>query len=149
MSIRIVFQMVVIKKSAVRKHYHGGEAAFRQAYPFASEDRYLFGIGSMSGGELGEILDALTAAGLDLPACAAVGDCIHGVINGRPDILFERISDGYSAQWSARLICDDLDEMADEGAPIVRWLMGKGWEFSIPDDPRAPAAGRRANEADE
>ena len=68
MSIRIVFQMVVIKKSAVRKHYPDGEAGFRSTYPFAAEDRYLFGLGSMSGGELEEILhDGPGLVGLDRP----------------------------------------------------------------------------------
>ena len=76
MSIRIVFQMVVIKKSAVRKHYPDGEAGFRSTYPFAAEDRYLFGLGSMSGGELEEILQELTAAGFTafLPERLPVND---------------------------------------------------------------------------
>ena len=140
MSIRIVFQMVVIKKSAVRKHYPDGEAGFRNAYPFAAEDRYLFGIGSMSGGELEEILQELTAAGLDLPQCAAIADCHQGAIEKHPDIRFERVSNEFFSQWSARLACDDPDEMAAEGAPIVQWLMEKGWAFSLPDDPREPPA---------
>ncbi|GEC96891.1 hypothetical protein ZRA01_29640 [Zoogloea ramigera] len=138
MSIRIVFQMVVIKKSAVRKHYPDGEAGFRTAYPFAAEDRYLFGLGSMSGGELEEILQELTAAGLDLPECAAIADCHQGAIEEHPDIRFERVSNEPFAQWSARLACDDPDEMAAEGAPIVQWLMEKGWALSLPDDPREP-----------
>lgn len=138
MSIRIVFQMVVIKKSAVRKHYPDGEAGFRTAYPFAAEDRYLFGLGSMSGGELEEILQELTAAGLDLPECAAIADCHQGAIEEHPDIRFERVSNEPFAQWSARLARDDPDEMAAEGAPIVQWLMEKGWALSLPDDPREP-----------
>lgn len=138
MSIRIAFQMVVIKKSAVRKHYPGGEAGFRNAYPFAAEDRYLFGLGSMSGGELDEILQELTAAGLDLPGCAAIADCHQGAIEGHPDIGFERVSDEFLSQLSARLACDDPDEMAAEGAPTVQWLMEKGWALSLPDDPREP-----------
>lgn len=138
MSIRIAFQMVVIKKSAVRKHYPGGEAGFRNAYPFAAEDRYLFGLGSMSGGELDEILQELTAAGLDLPGCAAIADCHQGAIEGHPDIRFERVSNEFFSQWSARLACDDPDEMAAEGAPTVQWLMEKGWALSLPDDPREP-----------
>lgn len=138
MSIRIVFQMVVIKKSAVRKHYPDGEAGFRSTYPFAAEDRYLFGLGSMSGGELDEILQELTAAGLDLPGCAAVANCHQGAIEEHPDIRFERVSNEHFSQWSARLACDDPDEMAAEGAPVVRWLMEKGWTFSLPDDPREP-----------
>lgn len=138
MSIRVVFQMVVIKKSAVRKHYPDGEAGFRNAYPFATEDRYLFGIGSMSGGEFGEILQVLTAAGLDLPGCAAIADCHQGPIKVRPDILFTQFSDGFAPYWEARLICDDSDEMEAEGAPIVQWLMERGWAFSLPDDPREP-----------
>lgn len=138
MSIRIVFQMVVIRKSAVRKLYPDGEAGFRSAYPFAAEDRYLFGLGSMSGGELDEILQELTAAGLDLPGCAAIADCHQGPIKAHSSILFKQFSDGFAPRWEARLAYDDPDEMAAEGAPIVQWLMEKGWALSLPDDPREP-----------
>jgi len=138
MSIRVVFQMVVIKKSAVRKHYPGGESGFRTDYPLAAEDRYLFGIGSMSGGELEGIRHRLTSAGLALPACSALGDGRRGAIEAHPDIRFEQIAEEPFPQWDARLACDDFDEMAAEGAPIVRWMMEKGWELHLPDDPRAP-----------
>lgn len=138
MSIPIVFQMVVIKKSAVRKNYLDGESGFRSTYPFAAEDRYLFGIGSMSGGECAEILRALTASGLDLSTCSAIADCHLGPAEAHPDILFEQFSDGFFPKWEARLTCDDPDEMAAEGAPIVRWLMKKGWALSLPNDPREP-----------
>jgi hypothetical protein len=42
------------------------------------------------------------------------------------------------SQLSARLACDDPDEMAAEGAPTVQWLMEKGWALSLPDDPLEP-----------
>ncbi len=93
---------------------------------------------ALPGGDLDELLQELIAAGLNLPGCAAIADCHQGAIEGHPDIRFERVSNELFSQWSARLACDDADEMAAEGAPIVQWLMEKGWAFSLPDDPREP-----------
>jgi hypothetical protein len=93
---------------------------------------------ALPGGDLDELLQELIAAGLDLPGCAAIADCHQGAIEGHPDIGFERVSDEFLSQLSARLACDDPDEMAAEGAPTVQWLMEKGWALSLPDDPREP-----------
>ncbi|MEF8760794.1 MAG: hypothetical protein V5B36_14035 [Candidatus Accumulibacter sp. UW25] len=92
MSIRAGFPTAVIKKSAVRRNFTGGEEAFRTAYPYASEDQQLFGIGSMSTGEMEEIIDELTAGGLRLSSCFAVGG--GGAIHPCPDIVFEQVAGG-------------------------------------------------------
>lgn len=81
---------------------------------------------ALPGGDLDELLQELIAAGLNLPGCAAIADCHQGAIEGHPDIRFERVSDEFLSQLSARLACDDPDEMAAEGAPTVQWLMEIG-----------------------
>jgi hypothetical protein len=131
MSIRIVFSTAVVKKSAVRRNYQGGEAAFRAAFPYASEDRQLFGISSMSTGEMGEIIDELTAGGLKLSSCFALGG--SGEVYPCPDILIEQVSGGIFPRWEARALVDEPEVMSAEGEKLVRWMLAKGWTFDLPE----------------
>ncbi|WP_050415191.1 hypothetical protein [Azoarcus sp. CIB] len=132
MTLPVVFLMIVLKKSAVRHHFPGGEAGFRARYPYAAEDRYLFGLGSMSGQDLEEYLAELRAAGIDTQRCCAIADRHGGVIAQHPDIMFERSGPVDFPGLEARLVRDDPLEMAREGESIVRWLMARGFEFDVP-----------------
>ncbi|MEF8697707.1 MAG: hypothetical protein V5B33_00015 [Candidatus Accumulibacter sp. UW20] len=143
MSIRAGFPTAVIKKSAVRRNFTGGEEAFRTAYPYASEDQQLFGIGSMSTGEMEEIIDELTAGGLRLSSCFAVGG--GGAIHPCPDIVFEQVAGGMFPRWEARATVDEPEVMAAEGEKLVRWMMRQGWTFHVPEVPSiagGPAIGQ-------
>lgn len=134
MAVRVSFFSAIIKKSAVRKLYKGGEAGFRGNYPFAAEDRHLFSVGSMSGGEFGEIIEALELAGLDSETSFALGEIHAGETKPCRDILFERVSNGMFPRWDARLTADDLDVMEAEGAKLYAQILRRGWIFDIPDE---------------
>lgn len=139
MSIRIRFMTAVIKKSAVRKTYPEGETGFRHDFPHAQEDAYLFGLVSMSSGEMEETLEELAAKGLDLPSCCAVGEMFHGEFDACPDIEFYRSSgDWLSPAWEARLVRDEPWAMAEKGQHLVEFLMARGWELYLPDKAEQP-----------
>lgn len=133
MSIPVVFLMVVLKKSAVRHHFAGGEAAFRAHYPHAAEDRYLFGLASMSGQDVEEYLAELTTAGIALSRDGALADRTVGVLLSHPDIRFTRCGSGDFPGHEARLVRDDPAEMAHEGEGIVRFLMAHGFSLDVPE----------------
>jgi hypothetical protein len=132
MGIRINFQTIVIKKSSVEKCYRDGVEAFRAKYPFAAEDPHLFGLASMSGGELGELIAEITDSGLECGVNFATGEMFHGEMDRCPDILFEQTGAGPFARWEARLIKDDPDIMAREGARLYAKIMERGWVLDIP-----------------
>lgn len=132
MSLPVTFLMIVLKKSAVHREFPCGEAGFRDRYPHAVEDRYLFGLGSMSGQELDEVLAELRAAGVDTSRSGAVADWQLGVISPHPDILFERCGPADFPRFRARLVRDDPAEMAREGEGIVRWLLARGFSLELP-----------------
>jgi hypothetical protein len=132
MGIRINFQTIVIKKSAVEKHYRGGIDAFRAKYPFAAEDPHLFGLASMSGGEFGELITEITDSGLEPGTSFATGEMLHGEIDKCPDIAFQQIGSSQFPRWEARLIKDDPDIMAREGARLYGKIMERGWVLDIP-----------------
>jgi hypothetical protein len=133
MAVRVTFLSAIIKKSAVRRLYSGGDERFRADFPYAAEDRHLFLVGSMSGGEFDEIVDSLTVAGLDSETSFALGEINHGEIKPCPDILFERISGGTFPRWDARLLRDEPDVMAAEGAKLYQVIMERGWIFDVPE----------------
>lgn len=133
MSLPVVFLMIVLKKSAVRRHFAGGEAAFRARYPHAAEDRYLYGLASMSGRDVDEYLAELTAAGIVLSRDGALADRTGGVLLPHPDILFTRCGSGDFPRHEARLVRDDPAEMAHEGQGIVRFLMAHGFSLDVPE----------------
>lgn len=133
MSVRVTFLSAIIKKCAVRKLYRGGEERFRVDFPYAAEDRHLFLVASMSGGEFGEILETLNAAGLDPETSYALGEIHRGEIQSCPDILFEKISEGTFPRWDARLVREDPEVMASEGARLYQTIMERGWTFDIPE----------------
>lgn len=137
MSLPVVFLMIVLKKSAVRRHFAGGEAAFRARYPYAAEDRYLFGLASMSGQDVDEYLAELTTAGIVLSRDGALADRTGGVLLPHPDILFTRCGSGdfpgHEARLEARQVSDDPAEMAREGEGIVRFLMAHGFSLDVPE----------------
>lgn len=132
MTIPMVFLTIVLKKSAVRRHYAGGEAAFRARYPYAAEDRYLFGLASMSGQEMDELLAELAEANIELTRDGALADRTGGVFMPHPDIVFSPCGSGQFAGLEAQLVRDDPSEMAREGEGIVRFLMAHGFSFEVP-----------------
>lgn len=133
MTIPIVFLTAVLKKSAVRHHYAGGEAAFRVRYPYAAEDRYLFGLASMSGQEMDDLLAELAEANIELTRDGALAGRTVGVFLPHPGIGFSPCSSGKFAGLEARLMRDDPSEMAREGEEIVRFLMAHGFSFEVPN----------------
>lgn len=132
MGLTVVFLTIVLKKSAVRSHYVGGEAAFRARYPYAAEDRYLFGLASMSGQEMDELLAELAEANIDLARDGALADRTGGVFLPHPDIVFTHCGSADFPGLEARLVRDDPSEMAREGEGIVRFLMAHGFSFEVP-----------------
>lgn len=132
MSVRITFLSAIIKKSAVKKRYEGGEEQFRADFPYAAEDRHLFLVASMSGGEFDEILERLVAAGLDPENSFALGEIHQGEIQSCPDIVFEKVSGGTFPRWDARLVRDEPEVMAAEGAKLYQTIMERGWIFDVP-----------------
>lgn len=132
MTLPVVFLTIVLKKSAVLRHYAGGEAAFRVRYPYAAEDRYLFGLASMSGQEMDELLAELAVANIELTRDGALADRTGGVLLPHPDIVFSPCDSGKFAGLEARLVRDDPSEMAREGEGIVRFLMARGFSFEVP-----------------
>lgn len=133
MSVRVTFLSAIIKKSAIRKLYSGGEERFRADFPYAAEDRHLFLVASMSGGEFDEILESLNAAGLDPESSYALGEIHSGEIQPCPDIIFEKVSGGMFPRWDARLIREDPEVMASEGARLYQTILERGWTFDIPE----------------
>lgn len=133
MSVRVTSLSAIIKKSAVRKLYQGGEEQFRADFPYSAEDRHLFLVASMSGGEFDQILETLNKAGLDSKTSYALGEIHQGEIQSCPDILFEKVSEGTFPRWDARLVREDPEVMASEGARLYQTIMERGWTFDIPD----------------
>ncbi len=133
MSVRVKFLSAIIKKSAVRKLYRGGEDRFRADFPYAAEDGHLFLAASMSGGEFDEIIDRLVDAGLVPENSFALGEIHQGEIRSCSGILFKKISCGRFPRWDASLMCGELDVTASEGAKLYEKIMERGWTFDIPE----------------
>lgn len=133
MSVRVTFLSAIIKKSAVRKLYGGGEERFRADFPYAAEDRHLFLVASMSGGEFDEIVETLNAGGLDSKTSYALGELHQGEIQSCPDIIFEKVSEGDFPRWDARLVREDPEILASEGAKLYQTIMERGWTFDVPE----------------
>ena len=131
MSISIKFVTAAIKKSAVRRHYPDGFAGFRRDYPHATEDFYLFGLSSMSSGELLETLDRIGAAGLNLIDCCAVGDQFIGPIERHPHFEFVSASAASIPTWDVRIVDDDHKVLAEDGARLLLHHMRMGWTMSL------------------
>ena len=103
-AVRIVFLTALFTRAGLQAGYPGGVPGFRQDHPYARADRHLLTITSMSSGELGEILDAIATAGLDLSACCAVADAFTGPVLACPRIeLFSTRDDCCDRGWMARL----------------------------------------------
>lgn len=139
MSLPVVSLMIVLKKSAVRRHFSGGEAAFRSHYPHAAEDRYLFGLASMSGQDVDTCLEELASAAIVLSRDGALADRTGGALLPNPDIVFTRCGSGDFPGLEAQLVRDDPVEMAREGEGIVRFLMARGFSLDVPsvDEPES------------
>ena len=134
MSITLKFLTAGIKKSAVRRRYPGGLAGFRKDHPGALEDPYLFGIVSMSGKELEQMLTRLGEKRLDPSESSAVGDQFIRPLERHPHFEFRHIRSENREEWQLRLIEDNPDVLAEDGARILRHLITMGWEFSLADE---------------
>ncbi|MBM3151880.1 MAG: hypothetical protein FJZ96_06715 [Chloroflexi bacterium] len=103
-AVRIVFLTAVFTRAGVQAGYPGGVSGFRKDYPYARLDRELLTISTMSSGELGDILDAIAAKGLDLPSCCAVADVFAGPFEECAAIEIFSTRDGFLDRgWMARL----------------------------------------------
>ena len=92
MAIPIKFYTAVLKKSAIRSQYPGGLARFLQDRPRGlPQDEDLVGLRFMSGGDLQQFLDVLSAIGFDLKQSCAVGEMYHGVIDSCEEIGREHV----------------------------------------------------------
>jgi len=134
MSIPIKFLTAAIKKSAIRRDYRGGLAAFRKNHPNALEDHYLVGIVSMSGGELQEVLERIGDHGIRLLESCAVGDQFIGPIERHPHFAFDVCGNGPSDGWQVRLIDDEPTVLAEDGAALLRHFIRMGWAFDLAED---------------
>ena len=131
MSIPIKFVTAAIKKSAVKRHYPSGLAGFRRDFPHAAEDFYIFGLSSMSSGEILETLDRIGAAGLNLIDCCAIGDQFIGPIEKHPHFEFVSPPTASIPAWEVRLIDDDQKVLAEDGARLLLHHMRMGWGMSL------------------
>ena len=91
MAINVIFMSAFIRKSDVSAHFPGGCAAFEKQFLLGEGDNNLYCLSSMSGGELDETLDAITATGFDVDAYVAIGDMMHGPIHQVKGIRFIEI----------------------------------------------------------
>lgn len=132
MSITIKFMTILVKKSAVQRHYHGGELAFRSDFPQPLEDGYLFGIVSMSGSDTQYVLDLMKDKGLELDSACAIADMHHGPIEPHPHFLFRNTSLDFPPQWECQLIGDVPEVLAEDGANLLAWLMKSDVKLDIP-----------------
>lgn len=134
MSVRVVFLSAIIKKSAVKRLYAGGSEQFKIDYPHAGEDKHLFIVACMSGGEFDELIEELISGGLDPDSSFAIGEVNQGEVKACSDIKFEQVSGGMFPRWDARLLRDEPEVMAREGEKLYRLIMERGWIFDIPDE---------------
>lgn len=102
MSIKISFMTIVLLKSCVKKSYPGGIQLFKESFPDATEDEFLYGLVYMSSGEAQETLDALSLNGIDAAKCCAVGDFMSGEIDHHPKIVFSNQGKDFPPVWVAR-----------------------------------------------
>jgi len=101
--LAVSFLTAVFTKTGVAAGYPGGVAGFRDDQLCAREDRHLIAIVSMSGGELQERLDAISAKGLDLAQCCAIADMFAGPFEGCTGIEFFTTGDSpFQPGWRAR-----------------------------------------------
>jgi len=114
-AVRIVALTAVFIRAGVQAGYPGGVPGFCARYPQAREDRDLLTLTSMSSGELGEILGAIQAEGLDLSACCAVADAFAGPLDKCDGIEFFSTRDGFLDRgWMARLRSAALQASDDQ-----------------------------------
>ncbi len=103
MSVELHFMTIVIRKDALAQHYPGGLPAFKHAFPSRREDDDLVGMCAMSGGEIGEMIEQLAAAGFDTDRHVAVGDMWAGPFQEVSGIVFAKaIQPNGFPLWSAR-----------------------------------------------
>jgi len=102
-AVRIVALKAVLIRAGVQAGYTGGAPGFCARHPQAREDRDLLTLSSMSSAELGEILGAIQAEGLDLSACCAVADAFAGPLEECDGIELFSTRDGFLDRgWMAR-----------------------------------------------
>lgn len=93
------FFTIVVRTSALDPHYPGGTAGFVASYPGVRCDGSLVGAPAMSGGDVERPLVELVQHELELRKEVAVGDVVHGELDGSPGISFH----GEPFAWRAEL----------------------------------------------
>lgn len=105
--IAIHFLTAVFTKEGIATAYPGGLEAFRADYPEATEDDALLGIASMSGGDMGALIDDILGKGTDLSHCHAIADMYIGPMVSCPAIRFRALQEqGMPPGWVAEAVSD-------------------------------------------
>lgn len=103
MTITVGLMSLFVLRNDVEAQYPGGLKGFRKTYPFCGEDDYLVCLGSMRGGEMGEFIDELCAAGLYPHRQVAIAEAFGGPSEICPGIVFEDLApDKPFGGWIAR-----------------------------------------------
>ena len=129
MTISIQAYTLVLKKSAIQRHFEGGIPAFKIQYPAVIQDAYLFGIAVDSKQEVEMLIEQLSGKGLDITAMGALAHQAHGEITPNPHI---KISREDSNELLAQLVDDNPEVLAEDGAALMRWMMRNETFVQIP-----------------
>jgi len=108
MSIPIVFFTAVLKKQAIEASYPGGLARFLQDRPGAPQDEHLVGVSFMSGGDLQQFVDLLSAISFDISGGFAVGEMFNGEWEPCNGIEFQAqySTDSVNRGWQATAVLE-------------------------------------------
>jgi hypothetical protein len=131
MAIPVFKITVAIKKSSVRREYPGGIPGFRNDYPDATEDGYIFGLARTTDSEIIEVLQQIGNAGISLIESCTVGDQHLGPIERHPHFDYSTTDSRSERGWDVRLIDDDSRVLAEDGSHLQRHFIREGWSMSI------------------
>lgn len=102
-AVKISFFSIVVLKSAIIEKYRGGEISFMNDFPCSVQSEHLYRLCVMSGSELEESVLKLENNGLSRETSIAIGEMIHGKLEGSQDILFTNMNpNGLVPRWFAR-----------------------------------------------
>ena len=129
MTISIQAYTLVLKKSAIQRHFDGSTPAFKAQYPAVIHDAYLFGISVDSEQEIEMLIEQLSGKGLNITTMGALAHQAHGEITPNPHI---KISREDSNELLAQLVDDDPEVLAEDGSALMRWMMRNETFVQIP-----------------
>ena len=129
MTISIQAYTLVLKKSAIQRHFEGGIPAFKIQYPAVIQDAYLFGISVDSEQEIEMLIEQLSGKGLNITTMGALAHQVQGTLTPNPHIKIRRED---SNELLAQLVDDDPEVLAEDGAALMRWMMRNETFVQIP-----------------